>query len=486
MSKMGPSVPSIPVSPETAPLLITAQREQLSNTDCACADCSFTLSAPAPEEALHPYRQTQEIFTCDLPNGFRALLSPFAAEGPSVVNARGWRRWKHFAAPHALTDPFDRQLAAAWLLQPIGQTVVPQVQPPETLTAWLHITNACNLACPYCYVRKSSAQMTLAVGLRALSALFTTAARNGFRAVKLKYAGGEATLHFDLVRQLHEAAQGWSDRTGIELHAVLLTNGTHMTRADVDWCRTQGVELMISLDGVGQLHDQLRAHTSGAGTFARIEKLVDSLLTPGMLRPDITMTVTQANASGVAELVRWAIVDRGLPVNLNLYRPAATAGVASGLNLDEQAIVDGIGEAYDLIEQTMPPPALFAGLLDRTQLHGHTHTCGVGSSYVVVKHDGQIAQCQMHLASAQTFTPQSDLIALVAGGPIQSLAVDDRPVCSHCLWRYRCTAGCPLMAYQLTGRWDLPSPYCRIYQALLPRAVRAHARSLMKAHGFLH
>jgi uncharacterized protein len=29
----------------------------------------------------------------------------------------------------------------------------------DTLTVWLHIANACNLDCPYCYVRKSSARM---------------------------------------------------------------------------------------------------------------------------------------------------------------------------------------------------------------------------------------------------------------------------------------------------------------------------------------
>jgi uncharacterized protein len=45
------------------------------------------------------------------------------------------------------------------------------------LPGWLHITNACNLDCPYCYVRKSSARMDETTGLKALRHIFDTTRR---------------------------------------------------------------------------------------------------------------------------------------------------------------------------------------------------------------------------------------------------------------------------------------------------------------------
>ena len=50
--------------------------------------------------------------------------------------------------------------------------------------------------------------------------MFRSAANNGFQAVKLKYAGGEATLNFPLVRALHSHAVDLAARRGFELREV--------------------------------------------------------------------------------------------------------------------------------------------------------------------------------------------------------------------------------------------------------------------------
>jgi len=47
----------------------------------------------------------------------------------------------------------------------------------STLTAWLHVTNDCNLRCPYCYVSKSRDEMTEGVGLAAVERVIASAAR---------------------------------------------------------------------------------------------------------------------------------------------------------------------------------------------------------------------------------------------------------------------------------------------------------------------
>jgi uncharacterized protein len=45
------------------------------------------------------------------------------------------------------------------MIHPAGQTPAPEFNKGDVLTAWLHVTNGCNLRCPYCYVTKSAEKM---------------------------------------------------------------------------------------------------------------------------------------------------------------------------------------------------------------------------------------------------------------------------------------------------------------------------------------
>jgi uncharacterized protein len=89
---------------------------------------------------------------------------------------------------------------------------------------------------------------------------------------------------------------------------------------------------------------------------------------------------------------------------------------------------------------------------------------------VVISHTGQVAQCQMALEHAVSFAVDSDLIPLIAAGAIHNVHVDDKAGCRDCQWRYRCAGGCPLVILRATGRMDIKSPNCGIYQALYPAA----------------
>ncbi|MCI0399284.1 MAG: radical SAM protein [Chloroflexi bacterium] len=411
-------------------------------------------------------------------------FSPYAPAGPSVLDPAAWERWQSFSQPQPLSQEIDRRLAAQALLQPVGDHHHPQYLNPETLTAWLHVTNACNLDCPYCYVRKSSERMSEATGLKAIEQIFYTARRHHFQRVKLKYAGGEATLHFKLVRQLHQAALALAEESCLALREVVLSNGYHIRAEDADWLAESGVKLMISLDGVGEAHNRQRPLKGGGDTFDQVEKTVDQVLLPRGIRPDITITLTRLNASGAAAAVRWAL-ERDLPVSLNFYRQNILSASRAELELEEQAIIGGMLAAYNEFEAILPTRPFFNGLLDRVQAEAHAHTCGVQHSYLVLTHQGKLAQCQMHLDSPVSHSLAGDLLPMVATGPIQNISVDDKDGCRACEFRYRCSGGCPLETYRATGRWDVQSPHCHIYKTLLPAALRLEGLRLLKAHRYI-
>src|SRR5260370_2921369 len=92
------------------------------------------------------------------------------------------------------------------------------------LSAWLHVTNICNLRCHYCYLGKNSEYMAEDTAFRSVDAVFRSAIKHHFKYVKLKYSGGEAILHMMSVMAIHDYAAQLAQNQSIKLSASLLSN----------------------------------------------------------------------------------------------------------------------------------------------------------------------------------------------------------------------------------------------------------------------
>src|SRR5262249_46375647 len=138
------------------------------------------------------------------------------------------------------------------MLHPLGKPTTPRLESSRTLTAWLHVTNACNLRCPYCYLNKTSEKMAESVGYAAVHAIIRSALEQDFPGVKLKYAGGEASLNSRLMLDLHAYARQLTDRHGLRLYGTLLSNGVALSANLVTALKSEDIRVMVSLDGVGR------------------------------------------------------------------------------------------------------------------------------------------------------------------------------------------------------------------------------------------
>ncbi|MCB9112162.1 MAG: radical SAM protein [Anaerolineales bacterium] len=352
---------------------------------------------------------------------------------------------------------------------------------PQILTAWLHLTDRCNLRCSYCYLPHVREDMSSEIGHTAVDAIFRSAVSNGFKQVKLKYAGGEPLLRFSLVQELHAYAQQMADKHDIELEGVVLSNGTLLTSEIVEALNTLGLRLMISLDGLGQYHDAHRPYAGGRGTFDDVADAVDLALEHG-LAPSISVTVSSRTAQGLPKLMAW-ILERDLPFSLNFYRENELSATHEDMRLDEEKIIDGMLAAFNVIEKNLPRRSFLGGLIDRANLSApHTHTCGVGQNYLVFDQNGQVAKCQMHIRKPVTDVHAEDPLALIRADQIgiQNLPVMEKEGCRSCEWRHWCAGGCPLETHRATGRYDVKSPNCKIYKALFPEALRLEGLRLLK------
>lgn len=468
--------------------------------DCACAVSErhgqqVTRTQPQPLDTTSPvlWVNAKEVAEIQLPGRHRLLFNPLGRGGVVVVNELAYRLFRSFDQPVSLRDvqhdtpgPQGAEAAVARLSQ-LGM-IHPEGEPPslefesgKVLTAWLHVTNDCNLRCPYCYVDKSAEGMDQLTGYAAVDAVFRSAIANGFPAVKLKYAGGEASLNHRLLVKMHARARSLATQHALHLYGTLLSNGVMLPAALVDTLRDERIRVMISLDGVGDDHDLLRPTKAGRPTFRLVERTIDQLIKQRHA-PHLSITITGRNSGGVADAVRFAL-ERDLTFSLNFFRDTDLAASFPDLRYEEQSMISGLLSAFAVIESFLPRWSVLGAVLDRGQLlQPRQRSCGVGQDYLVIDQRGRVAKCHMEIERTLGDISGSDPLQLVQRdlATLQNLPVEQKEGCRECTWRYWCTGGCAVATFRATGRYDVKSPNCNIYKAIYPEALRLEGLRLLK------
>ncbi len=482
---------------------VSAAPEQRAETDCACAPAaplnlpSAICSLPSaichlPSATRHLWRLSPSLYRAPLPDGHLLAFSPTGPAGVVVLNGPAARVLDSFATPAPLTDPIARQMAALGLLAPAYtftfhaltfHAFTPHAFTFHAFTVWLHLTTRCNLRCTYCYAPRGDADMPPEVGRAAVDRAIRSATAHGFRALKLKYAGGEPTLNLSTLRAVHEAARARAAQAGLDLREVLLTNGTTLTSTLLGWLRDEGIRLAVSLDGLGPAHDGQRPSDDG-GSFARVAAGIERALAIG-LTPHLSITVTARNVDGLTEVAAFAL-DRGLPFNLNFVRPAPGR---PNLTPEPERLVAGLQAVLSEIERRLRSAACnlqpaICNLLDRCDLGApHRYPCGAGHAYIVVSPKGELARCHMEMGRTVGTVWEGDpLTAVRAEDGFRNPPVEEKAECRECPWRYICAGGCPLLAQRHRGTPAAPSPYCAVYRAVLPDLLRLEGLRMMRAH----
>ena len=469
-----------------------------SEQDCACpaVDLPFQPEQVRPEQA-RPYT-VPPLYREWLDDDSCLAFNPTGHAGVVLFNQPVSQLLGAFQQPRLLEEGIGLAGSSTYgleaalrlvqmdLLRPDGESVQIRLAAPHTLTAWLHVTNDCNLRCPYCYVNKTPDRMEVERGRGAVEAVFRSAERRGFEAVKLKFAGGEASLNFPLVLSLFDHARSLAQAAGLGLDGVVLSNGVSLTRRMIGALQARGLRLMISLDGVGAVHDRQRPFANGRGSFRFVERSLNFLEQEGLI-PSISVTVSNRNLGSLPETVAY-LLDRGLPFSLNYYRENDCSAGLNDLTFQDEAVIAAHRAAFAVIRERLPSYSLLGVLLDRARLDApHDRPCGAGQSYLVIDQVGGVASCPMTLG--ETFTNVSDADPLgtlmESRQGIQNLPVDEKEGCRDCSWRYWCAGGCPALTYRVTGRFDVKSPNCRIYRALFPEVLRLEGLRLMK-YGRVH
>ena len=456
--------------------------------DCTCGTPLILVQTPSPSLhassrstlCAHPELRriplTEEYKVAFVPSKSKLVVVNSIAD--ALLDVLAQPRSIDFVRSLGCNEAISRLIEAGLLVGAMPESKQDQT---KELAVWLHVTNECNLHCSYCYLDKTSETMPLELGLIAIDAACRSAVLHGFHRIKLKLAGGEPTLVMPLVLKLHDYAKMKTTETGLDLQAVVLSNGVQLTRDMAERLLGRKMRLMISMDGVGSPHDEQRSFPGGKPSSSLVIEGIERAISMG-LTPEISVTMTAHNAPHLRPFLEW-ILERGIPFHLNFYRENGhSAACYAALRLKEEMVLSGLIEAYTAIAERFPTRSLLGCLLDHTNMYvPHRYTCGAGHNYLVIDHHGHIAKCQMDIGRSVTTIWDPDPLLDIRQDKLglQNPAVEKREGCFDCEWRYWCAGGCPLETYRATGRYDVQSPKCHIYRQLIPEVIKLEGQRIL-------
>jgi uncharacterized protein len=352
----------------------------------------------------------------------------------------------------------------------------------EKLDIWLQTTNQCNLRCPYCYVKKNNQQMSLAKGKQIVNYLFSSAEKNNYKTIVLKFAGGEPTLCYDFVKQISVFASEMARKKEIEFKPVLVTNGTLINKKWCNLLKHYNFHVGVSVDGWGEVNDRTRIDLRGKGSFKRIKRSL-KLLKQYQVRFNLEAVITRHNYEDIYSLAKRAYEKYNNILYLNLLRTSEMDVDAKEQLVNDLApIIDSIKKIIDFYDQENVEEPIYGGILALMKFEKPRRTfCAAGDTFAAIGPDGYVSACHMLLQKTNLFRIGSgDFITNLkskAKGLAYQGSVDQKEQCRACKWRYICSGGCPR---EVKSAIDKSSPYCDLYKEIIPELINLEGRRLIR------
>lgn len=331
---------------------------------------------------------------------------------------------------------------------------------------WLHITNRCNLRCPYCYINKDDiSDMSDNVIYGAIDRLLDESIKLGVKSVRIKFSGGEPMLRFDKIKEIVEFYE--KNNRGMDIKYAIITNGTIMSEEIATFIKKNKIEISVSMDGNKKYFNETRVYENGKGCFDLVIKNIRTLKKFG-IKPFILVTVTSKNLDGLPSFVRFAIREN-LGFRFSIFKDYNSQD--SSLVPNEKRLISKLKKCYSIMKRR--PPSFDIGKIHLNGINIYNPGscgCAIGRYSTVVNWDGKISLCQLIIDNPIAYY-KDGIISPVNNQKQFVFRYQDkfrRTDCDNCFWHNVCGGNCPLSIIHKSGNSFAKSPNCKVFSSILP------------------
>lgn len=428
----------------------------------------------------------------ELSSAIRALQKPFSTNELCLGLGKSDKRavkslvrqlWRH----KMLLEPDEDEMLDL-------ETLRQFLDKPQIAILYLLLTDACNIACKYCYFEGCIPEgykfslMTFETAKKSVDLFAKVYARDLLQSNKegphIIFYGGEALLNWPVVEATLEYVARLKKTSQLPRNTriTLNTNGILVTPEIAKVLIKHKVNVAVSLDGPRSLHDLMRVGHSGSGTFDLVMPKLKMLREMGA-HVGTCCTIDSHNIDQIEEVTRWMIEELGFD----------TLGFNTLLESTERPIPvpeeygEKVGQKLVKCFQIAREHGVYEDRFMRKVkafVNGDFYfaDCGGCGMQIVASPDGEIGPCQGYCGTRKFFVkPDSDFDPRThrywqewrLRSPI------NMEPCLGCIALANCGGGCPHNADIKDGSiWELDSVFCS--QAIY--SVKFLIRDLYEQH----
>jgi uncharacterized protein len=263
----------------------------------------------------------------------------------------------------------------------------------------IQLTDACNLACGYCYFAHKAPRAMDPATIEATLAFCLANADPAAPRFGVNFFGGEPFLAAESMDRLATVlSRGFAKHhPHLALRFSTTTNGTLFDARALELVQRHRIHVQLSLDGQGHAHDRYRRYRNGRGSFERIERNLPLLKqAPGFgVRMTVTPETVEALPDGIGYLLDSGVMRIAVaPVSEEEWSEAALEAFARAWRrVTARCLIEQQAGAQPRLRMAAADQAAIEEEAGRI---GREFGCGAAVHFAFIDHNGAIYPCQRY------------------------------------------------------------------------------------------
>ena len=344
----------------------------------------------------------------------------------------------------------------------------------------LHVAHTCNLNCEYCFASQGKyhgdrALMSPEVGKRALDFLIEN---SGTRTnLEVDFFGGEPLMNWEVVKEIVRYGRELEKTHKKKFRFTLTTNGVLLDDDVIDFANKEMHNVVLSLDGRKEIHDNLRKTVNGKGSYDMIvpkfQHFIEKRGDRGYYmrgtfthnNVDFTNDIFHMADLGFTELSMepvvckpddpYALTEEDLPILFDQYELLAK----------EMLRREGKGFTfYHYMVDLKAGPCIYKRIAG----------CGSGTEYMAVTPWGELFPCHQFVGDEKYSLGNiwDGVTNEEVRNEFKMCNAYARPECRDCWAKLYCSGGCAANSYHATGSITGVYEYgCKLFKKRIECAV---------------